>query len=284
MHLCERQPFICVQVWGVSSEDTLVLVRTGVTPSELAGRTWKPISLPIITCESPSNSGQSSTTSPQSSVSGVGKVTSPDTTTSEVLNMESVEKVLSGLSVKDSAEEEEKVKEQPEDENIPDKVEGGEKIDGALQDESLVPPQGMVESVDSPSIEIKYPEDCSSLESSGMSDHAGEYVASLLASQSSPVNDLKAIPGEPSQQENSTAQKSAEQHYFPPSTKEWSESRLRHASSTSSQGSLGPLRGEVGALREEGPVFNILQVVDDHLWLWVTGGGCWIKANNMPKW
>lgn len=272
------------QVWGVSSEDTLVLVRTGVTPSELAGRTWKPISLPISTCESQSNSGRSSSTSRQSSVSGAGKVTSPGTAAPEDINLENVEKVLAGLSMKDSVEEVEgKVKAQQEDENMTGKAEG-EKIDGALQDESLVPPQNMADSVDSPSIEIKYPEDCSSLESSGMSDHAGEYVASLVASQSSPVNDLKAIPGEPIQQEDSTDQKSAEQQHFPPSSKEWSESRLRHASSTSSQGSLGPLRGEVVALREEGPVFNLLQVEDDHLWLWVTGGGCWIKANNMPKW
>lgn len=275
---------VCVQVWGVSSEDTLVLVRTGVTPSELAGRTWKPISLPISTCESQSNSGHSSSTSRQSSVSGAGKVTSPDTAAPEDINLENVEKVLAGLSMKDSVEEVEgKVKAQKEDENMAGKAEG-EKIDGALQDESLVPPQSMADSVDSPSIEIKYPEDCSSLESSGMSDHAGEYVASLVASQSSPVNDLKGMPGESSQQEDSTDQKPAEQQHFPPSSKEWSESRLRHASSTSSQGSLGLLRGEVVALREEGPVFNLLQVEDDHLWLWVTGGGCWIKANNMPKW
>ena len=265
---------MCVQVWGVSSEDTLVLVRTGITPSELAGRTWKPISLPITTCDSPTNSADPSSSTSQHS--SLGKVTSPtgDTSAPESINVADVEKVLAGLTMKDTEQEEAGKQEQQEKET--ESGEGGER-DGT-QKEPPEPSQSMTESTDSPTIEIKYPEDCSSLESSGMSDHTGDYVASLMASQSSPVKDVKDTLQDSNQQDVPTVpQKSVIGQHFPLNSKEWSESRLRHASTTSSLGSLGPLREEV-------PVFNLLAVEDDHLWLWVTGGGCWIKANTMPKW
>ncbi|KAG0724913.1 Tectonin beta-propeller repeat-containing protein [Chionoecetes opilio] len=275
------------QVWGVSSEDTLVVVRTGVTPSELAGRTWKPICLPLNTCDTPSHSdGSSSSTSQHSSLSGAGKVTSPqgDTTSAQDVNTPGVENVLNDLSLKGSNEEEGGTQEGGEGVKEFELGEGhgGGRIGGGIQEEPPDPLQNISESSDFPTIEIKYPEYCSSsLESSGMSDHAGEYVASLMASQSSPVKELNALPELPedsSQKEESTVdRKSVVRQHFPVASKEWSESRLRHASSTSSQGSLV-------APREEGPVFKLLPVEDDHLWMWVTGGGCWIKANSMPKW
>lgn len=252
------------QVWGISSEDTLVMVRTGVTPSELTGRTWKPVSLPISTRETPSPSGdRSSSVSPQSSLS-LGKASSaPDNTNTP----DSVEKALGDLSLK--KEEEEEVGQQ--------KGEGGD-----IEEEQKSPSASInaASSPESPNIKIKYPEECSSLESSGTSDHTGEYVASLLASQSTPT-DTGIFPPvtqtkEPAKEEAVVDEQKPALRQFPVGS-EWSESRLRHDSSASSQGSLGPPR-------EEGPVFNLLPVDDDRLWLWVTGGGCWIKANNMPKW
>lgn len=276
---------VFMQVWGISSEDTVVMVRTGVTPSELTGRTWKPVSLPISTRETPSPSGdQSSSTSPQSSRSGLDKVTShpDDSMTSDSMNLEGVEKVLADLSMKESKEEHggRQQEQEQQEKGERESGEGGEGVGQESKGGSLSVP----DSTGSPTIEIKYPEDCSSLESSGMSDQAGEYIASLIASQSSPTRDIGIMPKQMSQPEEPSreelageGQKSVVGRQFPISSKEWSESRLRHASSTSSQGSLGPPR-------EEAPVFNLLPVEDDHLWMWVTGGGCWIKANNMPKW
>lgn len=268
---------VSMQVWGISSEDTLVMVRTGVSSSELTGRTWKPISVPISTRETPSQSDDhSSSTSPQSSLSGLDKATNPPdgSTPQDDISLDGVEKALAKFSVK---EDEEKVVGKQDEQKEGTESEGG----GAdvKQEESQGGPLNAAENSESPTIEIKYPEDCSSLESSGMSDHAGEYVASLMASQSSPTNSIGIMPKLESQPEEPAREekKSVVGRQFPVSSKEWSESRLRHASSTSSQGSLGPPR-------EEAPIFNLLPMEEDHLWMWVTGGGCWIKANNMPKW
>lgn len=245
------------------------MVRTGVTPSELTGRTWKPVSLPISTRETPSPSGdQSSSASAHSSSLSLGKASSAQDNTRAT--DEGVEKALGDLMLKEK-EDEDEVGKQEGEEGDTREVKGETSPSTSLNAAS---------SPESPSIKIKYPEECSSLESSGTSDHAGEYVASLLASQSTPT-DTGIFPPvtqskEPAKEEGvADEQKPAVRQFS--SSSEWSESRLRHASSTSSQGSLGPPR-------EEGPVFNLLPVEDDHLWLWVTGGGCWIKANNMPKW
>lgn len=269
-----------MQVWGISSEDTLVMVRTGVTPSELTGRTWKPISLPISTRETPSPSGdQSSSASPQSSRSGLNKVNSP------VEDIEGVEKALADLTMRESEREDVRRQEQQEKQQKGEPEPGEEGGGKGGQEGSQSGSLNVTDCSESPTSEIKCPEESSSsFGSSGVSDQGGEYLAVFLAAQSSPTSYLGVMPNymnkpkEPAKDEPAREEKkSVVGRQFPVSSKEWSESRLRHASSTSSQGSLGPPR-------EEGPIYNLLPVEDDHLWMWVTGGGCWISAKNMPKW
>lgn len=65
---------------------------------------------------------------------------------------------------------------------------------------------------------------------------------------------------------------------------EWNESRLRHVSGSSAGSEASLSHRSLVVPREEGPNYNLLSLETEHLWLWVTGGGCWIQANNMPKW
>ncbi|XP_076056514.1 tectonin beta-propeller repeat-containing protein 1-like isoform X2 [Oratosquilla oratoria] len=53
--------------------------------------------------------------------------------------------------------------------------------------------------------------------------------------------------------------------------------RLRHPSNSSS--------GSMVVMREDSLAgCALLPLQEDHLWVWVTAGGCWITPNNMPKW
>lgn len=161
------------------------------------------------------------------------------------------------------------------------------------------------------SIKIRYPEDYpSSLSSSVVSDPGGEFISSFHASESSPVaNGIIAVSeegnktnmskgqlvegevqGVPEEDNQLTKSDRAEEqtHDGPPSLQhssgEWSESRLRHVSSSSAGSEVGLGRGALVVTREEKPDYNVIPFQAEHLWLWISGGGCWVNANNMPRW
>lgn len=159
------------------------------------------------------------------------------------------------------------------------------------------------------SIKIRYPEDYpSSLSSSVVSDSGGDFISSFHASESSPVangviamseegskmhtsagpsveGEVQGVPEEGHQKSDRAEERMSDglpslQH----SSGEWSESRLRHVSSSSAGSEVGLGRGSLVVTREEKPDYNVIPFQAEHLWLWISGGGCWVSANNMPRW
>ncbi|XP_053646773.1 tectonin beta-propeller repeat-containing protein isoform X2 [Cherax quadricarinatus] len=334
------------QVWGISIEDHTILVRTGVTETELTGRTWRPICLPAGTFETPPPSMNSSPSSspcllpfPTSKISSSidskqptdtftkDEQSSPSSSTgvslkaledNDLVIAEKVFDKLQLLQVQDAETEQENDVKLSRKEN--DESPGKESVknhDTTTQNEGndSAAPDDSRES----SIRIRYPEDYpSSLSSSVISEHGGDFISSLQASDdcilpsdalvaSQNSSEVKTSHEKVSEdadstdiqsRENSTAASNnqvkpekqehllihAEQQSTS-SSMEWSESRLRHTSSSSSAGSeAGLSRGSLVVPREEGANYKLLALEAEHLWLWVTGGGCWIRANNMPKW
>ena len=58
---------MCCQVWGITSADYSVVVRSGVTATELSGKTWMVIDVPVVSCETLS-SAQDDTDSDEESL------------------------------------------------------------------------------------------------------------------------------------------------------------------------------------------------------------------------
>lgn len=303
----------------MTAEDHTIVIRTGVTETELTGKTWKPICLPLglhspSPTPSPSpNSSPSPIPSPKSSktahLSDSVDNTTKDrsqisATTNMVQNKESVslpgcnkvsedlmrvEKELGCMSLKES------------------RPVGGES--GSEEKSSNTEEQKMEK--ESPSgIKIQYPEDFpSSLSSSGISETSNyeqskevrihtEPVAqeesknsSVVMSETNPTEEDHANSGKGDPTHQSPTGEDQTQQQLPKalstqSSLEWSESRLRHISSSSGGSDSGQCRGMsmVVPREDDGPTFPVLPLPADHLWLWVTGGGCWIQASNMPKW
>lgn len=46
-HLFKSSIYICPQVWAVGVPDQRVYYRSGVTLSELTGRSWRPVKAPV---------------------------------------------------------------------------------------------------------------------------------------------------------------------------------------------------------------------------------------------
>ena len=63
-------------------------------------------------------------------------------------------------------------------------------------------------------------------------------------------------------------------------TSDWSDSRLRHASSSSAESEMRAM----AINREEISYSNNFVLPEESFWLWVNGGGCWINSSDMPKW
>ncbi|XP_045618254.2 tectonin beta-propeller repeat-containing protein isoform X1 [Procambarus clarkii] len=338
------------QVWGVSNEDHTIVLRTGVSETELAGRTWRSICLPIGAVETPPpsvNPSPSSSPLPHPTVKMPSSITndtftergakgqedSPNSITKSILgaegdiNLASAEKVLNNLQFQ-GAQPAGTIKESSdilalgENERSPIQEEHGKEQEAVVQHES----NDTLHHDDSreSSIKIQYPEDYpSSLSSSVVSDQGGDFISSLQAinSRDMPNDAVLASPNSSpeiesdntaSQADDKTNIRNREDFHIKcqrdnavsdtrrkedqghvsacvqqPNTHaslEWSESRLRHASSSSAGSEASLSRGSLVVPREEGPNYKLLPLEAEHLWLWVTGGGCWIRANNMPKW
>lgn len=307
------------QVFGVTAEDHTIVIRTGVTETELTGKTWKSICLPLgLRSPSPTpspspNSSPSPSPSPKSktarlsdSVANTMKDRSQiSATTYAVQNKESVslpgynkdseelmrvEKELGCMSLRESTERESESEEKSS--NTEEQMEKDSPLD------------------DSIGIKIQYPEDFpSSLSSSGISEtsnheqsrerriNTGHVVqedsknSSVVMSEVNPPEEdhQNSARGDPNNHSTATTDQTLQQlpkALTTQSSLEWSESRLRHISSSSGGSEPGQCRGMsmVVPREDDGPAFPVLPLPADHLWLWVTGGGCWIQASNMPKW
>ncbi|XP_042223768.1 tectonin beta-propeller repeat-containing protein 1-like isoform X2 [Homarus americanus] len=335
------------QVWGIGNEDHTALLRTGITETELTGRTWRPICLPIGPLETPEASVNPSPIasplpfpSPKLSVSVDSKDPSTsvqqDSLTSSLdqslrasdeIDFISMETALmrikhqeNGKRAKDKNEESAK----EEDKGECGKGGSGGDQDTRTQSESneVLPSDDSLES----NIKIRYPEDYpSSLSSSVVSDPSGDFLTSLQVGDGSvvlpgdtPAESPDTEPGRKNQvtgdvnsqssddrektetddlrektetdderektETNDNASPLVQQQASAVPSGDWCESRLRHTSSSSGGSEAGPGRGSLVIPREEGPSYKVVPLEAEHLWLWVTGGGCWIRANNMPKW
>ncbi|XP_063601090.1 tectonin beta-propeller repeat-containing protein 1-like [Penaeus indicus] len=322
------------QVWGIGSEDYNLLIRTGITETELTGRTWRPICLPIdvsVTPEptpspspAPSPGPLSKVTSGRESntpVDGGLKKLEPQCDGESLLSVQSSDgedfqsmaTAMDNLKLLDnsasppggavSAGDESENKNNTGLPNLQLKPKDEANVTGAGEKNETSPGHDSRDS----SIKIRYPEDYpSSLSSSVVSDPGGEFISSFQASESSPVaNGVIAVSvegnkskgqlvegeaqGVPEEDRQSTKSDRTEEqtHEGPPSMQhssgEWSESRLRHVSSSSAGSEAGLGRGSLVVTREEKPEYNVIPFQAEHLWLWISGGGCWVSANNMPR-
>lgn len=300
----------------MTAEDHTIVIRTGVTETELTGKTWKPICLPLglhspSPTPSPSpNSSPSPIPSPKSSKNAHSSDSVANTTkdrsqisatTNTVQNQESVS--LPGYNK--VSEELMRVEKEVGCMSL---RESGSKEKSSNTEEQKMEKENPLD--DRIGIKIQYPEDCpSSLSSSGISETSNyeqskevtintEPVvqedsknSSIIMSEVSPTEEdhQNSGKGDPIDQSPTGEDQTLQQlpkALITQSSLEWSESRLRHISSSSGGSESGQCKGMsmVVPREDDGPTFPVLPLPADHLWLWVTGGGCWIQASNMPKW
>lgn len=303
----------------MTAEDHTIVIRTGVTETELTGKTWKPICLPLgLHSPSPTPSP-----SPNSSPS---PIPSPKSSNAVHLpgSVANTTKDRSQISAKTCVVQNKESVSLPGYNNVREELMKVEKELGCMSLRESSPMGGESRSEEKCSnseepkmekesplgVKIQYPEDFpSSLSSSGISEtsnyeHSKEVRihsepkaqedsknSSIVMSEANPTEEGH----ENSDKQNLTNQSPTEEdqtlHQLPKalstqSSLEWSESRLRHISSSSGGSESGQCRGMsmVVPREDDGPTFPVLPLPADHLWLWVTGGGCWIQASNMPKW
>lgn len=332
------------QVWGIGSEDYSLLIRTGITETELTGRTWRPICLPIdisVTPEPTPSPSPAPSPGPLSKITSESESKSESNTpvdgglrklepqcdgesllslqTSDGEDLQSMATAMNNLKLLDSSasppsgavsagdESENKNKTSLPNLQLKQKEKDEANVTGTGEKSETSPGHDSRDS----SIKIRYPEDYpSSLSSSVVSDPGGEFISSFQAGESSPLaNGVIAVSeegnktnmskgqsvegevqGVPEEDHQLTKSDRVEEpmHEGPPSLQhssgEWSESRLRHVSSSSAGSEAGLGRGSLVVTREEKPEYNVIPFQAEHLWLWISGGGCWVSANNMPRW
>ncbi|KAK4307589.1 hypothetical protein Pmani_020655 [Petrolisthes manimaculis] len=299
------------QVLGVTAEDHSIVIRTGITETELTGKTWKPICLPLG-CHSPSptpspspSSSLSPSPSPKSKTNHLSDATDNTirpqigATNFVVQNKESVS--LPGFN----RDDEDNRRVEKELGCMSMRESGSEERSSSTEKQKMEKESPLSDSL---GVKIQYPEDCpSSLSSSEISEactfeqsgegkvHSAPGVkeesknSSVLMSEVEAEDHQKPDKVDPFDPSPTTDQrlKQVPKSLMTQSSLEWSESRLRHISNSSGGSEAGQSHGMsmvVPPREDDGPAFPVLPLPADHLWLWVTGGGCWIQASNMPKW
>ncbi|CAL4112688.1 unnamed protein product, partial [Meganyctiphanes norvegica] len=307
------------QVWGVTTEDHIAVIRTGVTPQELAGRTWRSIALPLASELSPEPSptpspvpspgldsfrkqslSALSTTDSHSSSVGVCESSSPSLIQeADVENMEAALSNLKTIGQGDGVTTQVDMKSDEgggtrttanvitAKEDIDQNNEGEKEIKEETKERDNDKDSESVTSQDL-SVQIKYPEENSaSLTSSVISDGTSDYLGVITAASSNSIPN-NVVPVQSSHLDNSPTNvtssglKPEEDNSVTPETLSI-DGRFRHES-MSSVGSSTFALGSMVLPREELPTYTLMPMQEGHLWMWLTGGGCWTQANNMPKW
>ncbi|XP_064122930.1 tectonin beta-propeller repeat-containing protein 1-like isoform X2 [Macrobrachium nipponense] len=304
------------QVWGIGKDDHSILVRTGVSEAELTGRTWKSICLPLGTLDSPDpsrsptpdpatvnvntqvfnfpaitpSSSREASDSPNQSVD-----LSLQTDPGDLFSMQTVfdklklegrdesqdEKDASSISQETRSDDIAVDNQQSEDrrnltdDSAPDTApekeeEESDNVTASNQfSESEALPNGSI--VSECDNRATHEENTLDTSKEQPGDVGGDEKDCLSISDSTGVEDQ----GEEKISDLTTVQTG---------NKEWSEARLRHISGSSAGSEASGMKGNLVILREDAPNYDLLAMQAEHLWMWVTGGGCWIRANNMPKW
>ncbi|KAK7024225.1 Tectonin beta-propeller repeat-containing protein 1 [Halocaridina rubra] len=309
------------QVWGVGKDDHSILVRTGVTEAELTGRTWRSICLPIGSCDSPDQS-RSPTPNPASISIPSQTFRFPNTSRSSVQsdsNEISDSPNQSGdLSLQTDPGDMFSMQTAFDHLKLEEKEESQDGHKSDAQDHDLVLEDISSEDQD-PESNLNAAEhcaDCSLNKTDTEVSRSGETLNSDLreCTNSSRYNlETQVVPNGDiatgSQCEkpcDTNSLKQSDDNFSSeilaktmPSafdqkpgaslgsfgtSKEWNEARLRHASGSSAGSESSLVQGSLIIPREDGPSYDLLAMQTEHLWMWVSGGGCRIRANNMPKW
>ncbi|XP_068209881.1 tectonin beta-propeller repeat-containing protein [Palaemon carinicauda] len=285
------------QVWGIGKDDHSILLRTGVSEAELTGRTWKSICLPLGTLDSPDPS-RSPTPDPLSvNVNNqVFNFPTVKVSPSSEANNSPTPSVNSNLQ-HDSGDlfsmqaAFDKIKLEEKEESLNGKDENNASLDNQqLEDSRSLVDDSAPSIVPEEEVDAKNITASSQfLESNDSSATQEEKTLDTFNEELSDVNGDEEGKGcvsesEPSRIEEEDEGKLSDMIDRQSGSKDWSEARLRHVSGSSAGSEASVVKGNLVILREDAPNYDLLAMQAEHLWMWVTGGGCWIRANNMPKW